>query len=71
MKMIHINLQFDALLSMVSNSALESQPVDMDEKSKTLRRRLLIDNAKIVHCLDDLGLLGAYEVWLYFNVLLH
>ncbi|KAI4379952.1 hypothetical protein MLD38_006189 [Melastoma candidum] len=41
--------------------ALLLKHMDVDENSKTLRRRLLTDNAKIVHCLDDLGLICAYE----------
>ncbi|WCJ29281.1 dicer-like 3 [Euphorbia peplus] len=34
---------------------------DMDEKFKTLRQRLSTDHAKILSCMEDLGLICAYE----------
>lgn len=35
---------------------------DIDEKVKAVKKRISNEHAKILHCLDDLGLAGAYEV---------
>lgn len=35
---------------------------DMDDRITALRKRLSNDHAKILYCLDDLGLICAYEV---------
>ncbi|XVE97781.1 hypothetical protein REPUB_Repub03eG0048300 [Reevesia pubescens] len=50
----------DASLSKLQGS-LQTSYKDMDDKFKTLRRRLSNDHAKILHCLDNLGLICAYE----------
>lgn len=53
--------QFDALLLKLPGSQ-HSHYKDIDEKLKTLRKRLSNDLAKILYCLDDLGPICAYEV---------
>lgn len=53
--------QFDASLLKLQGS-LENRFKDMDEKFKTLRKRLSNDHSKIMYCLDDLGLICANEV---------
>ena len=53
--------QFDALLLKLPVSQ-HSHYKDIDEKLKTLRKRLFNDLAKILYCLDDLGPICAYEV---------
>lgn len=53
--------QFDDLLLNLQGSPM-TQYKDMDDRHKALRKRLSNDHAKIVYCLDDLGLLCAYEV---------
>ncbi|KAK9273139.1 hypothetical protein L1049_017946 [Liquidambar formosana] len=52
--------KFDALLSK-SQGSIPSHYKDTDDKLKTLRKRLSNDHAKILYCLDDLGLICAYE----------
>ncbi|KAM4077934.1 hypothetical protein ACJW30_12G177800 [Castanea mollissima] len=52
--------KFDALLLKLPGSQ-HSHYKDIDEKLKTLRKRLSNDLAKILYCLDDLGPIGAYE----------
>ncbi|GAV80701.1 Helicase_C domain-containing protein/Ribonuclease_3 domain-containing protein/PAZ domain-containing protein/dsRNA_bind domain-containing protein/ResIII domain-containing protein [Cephalotus follicularis] len=52
--------KFDASLLTLQNS-MQISYKDVDDKFKALRRRLLNDYAKIWHCLDDLGLICAYE----------
>ncbi|KAA8546198.1 hypothetical protein F0562_003063 [Nyssa sinensis] len=52
--------KFDALLLELQGS-LPSHYRDMDGKYKILRKRLSNDHAKILYCLDDLGLICAYE----------
>lgn len=42
---------------------------DVDEKLRTLRQQLINDRDKILSCLDDLGLICAYEVWSYSQFL--
>uniref|UniRef100_A0A2N9I7M6 Helicase/UvrB N-terminal domain-containing protein n=1 Tax=Fagus sylvatica TaxID=28930 RepID=A0A2N9I7M6_FAGSY len=53
--------KFDALLLKLPVSQ-HSHYKDIDEKLKTLRKRLFNDLAKILYCLDDLGPICAYEV---------
>ncbi|XP_007012461.2 PREDICTED: endoribonuclease Dicer homolog 3 [Theobroma cacao] len=53
-------LKIDASLSKLQGSPQTSFK-DMDDKLKTLRKRLSNDYAKILHCLDNLGLICAYE----------
>lgn len=61
-EMIFIScLQHDALLIKMQGS-LPSHYKDMDDKLKILKKRLSNDHAKILYCLDDLGLICAYEV---------
>ena len=55
--------QADASLSKLQGS-LQTSYEDMDDKFKTLQKRLSNDHAKILHCLDNLGLICAYEVLL-------
>ncbi|XVF48783.1 hypothetical protein PTKIN_Ptkin03bG0216400 [Pterospermum kingtungense] len=50
----------DASLSKIQDS-LQTSYNDMDDKFETLRKRLSNDHAKILHCLDNLGLICAYE----------
>lgn len=38
---------------------------DIDDKIKMLRKRMSNDYMKILYCLNDLGLICAYEVWLF------
>ncbi|KAL4597279.1 hypothetical protein ACB092_12G222500 [Castanea dentata] len=52
--------KFDALLLKLPGSK-HSHYKDVDEKLKTLRKRLSNDLAKILYCLDDLGPICAYE----------
>ncbi|KAF8036139.1 hypothetical protein BT93_C1979 [Corymbia citriodora subsp. variegata] len=52
--------KFDASLLELQGSC-ESRFKDMDEKFKTMRKRLSNDHSKIMYCLDDLGLICAYE----------
>ncbi|XP_059458543.1 endoribonuclease Dicer homolog 3 [Corylus avellana] len=52
--------KFDASLS-ESQGLLQSSYKDTDDKFKMLRKRLSNDHAKILYCLDELGLLCAYE----------
>jgi endoribonuclease Dicer len=42
---------------------------DMDDKLKATRKQLSKDHAKILNCLEDLGLICAYEVWLQSQLL--
>ncbi|XWS70161.1 hypothetical protein CRYUN_Cryun03dG0025400 [Craigia yunnanensis] len=53
-------LKADASLSKLQDS-LQTSYEDMDDKFKTLQKRLSNDHAKILHCLDNLGLICAYE----------
>ncbi|KAG6677776.1 endoribonuclease Dicer homolog 3a isoform X1 [Carya illinoinensis] len=50
----------DASLTELQQS-LQSRYKDMDEKHKMLQKRLSNAHSKILYCLDDLGLLCAYE----------
>lgn len=52
--------KFDASLLELQGS-LQSNYKDMDDKFKMLRKRLSKDHAKVLYCLDDLGLMCAYE----------
>ncbi|PSS19311.1 Endoribonuclease Dicer 3a like [Actinidia chinensis var. chinensis] len=52
--------KFDASLLELQGS-MPSQFRDMEDKYKALRKRLSNDHAKILYCLEDLGLLCAYE----------
>ncbi|RVX17553.1 Endoribonuclease Dicer-like 3a [Vitis vinifera] len=52
--------KFDNLLLNLQGSPM-TQYKDMDDKLKALRKRLSNDHAKILYCLDDLGLICAYE----------
>nr|WOD55121.1 DICER-like protein 3 [Abelmoschus esculentus] len=51
----------DMSLSKLQDS-LQLSYKDLDDKLKALRRRISNDHAKILHCLDNLGLICAYEV---------
>ncbi|KAB2077248.1 hypothetical protein ES319_A06G088000v1 [Gossypium barbadense] len=53
-------LKTDASLSNLQSS-LQTSHKDMDDKLKNLRKRLSNDHAKVLHCLDNLGLICAYE----------
>ena len=53
--------QFDASLLELQGS-LQSNYKDTDDKFNMLRKRLSNDQAKVLYCLDDLGLMCAYEV---------
>ena len=55
--------QFDTLLSN-SQVALQVHYKDVDSKVKALKKRLSSDHFKISYCLDELGVLCAYEVQL-------
>ncbi|RDX92252.1 Endoribonuclease Dicer-like 3, partial [Mucuna pruriens] len=52
--------QFDASLLRLQQS-VECQYKDIDDKLGKLRKRLFNDYSKILYCLDDLGLVCAYE----------
>ncbi|KAH9653049.1 Endoribonuclease Dicer [Citrus sinensis] len=52
--------KFDASLSKLQGSELNCYK-DMDDKHKTLRKQLSDYHAKILYCLDELGLICAYE----------
>lgn len=52
--------KFDASLLKLQGS-FESRFKDMDERFKMMRKRLSNDHSKIMYCLDDLGLICAYE----------
>ncbi|XP_044463559.1 endoribonuclease Dicer homolog 3-like [Mangifera indica] len=52
--------KFDASLSKLQGSVQNSYK-DMDDKHKTLRKQLSNYHAKILYCLDELGLICAYE----------
>lgn len=54
--------QNDASLLTLQES-VQSNFKDLDDRVKTLRKRLSNDYEKILYCLDDLGLICAYEVW--------
>ncbi|TYJ02321.1 hypothetical protein E1A91_A13G219900v1 [Gossypium mustelinum] len=53
-------LKMDASLSTLQGS-IHTSYTDMDDKFKALYKRSSNDHAKILHCLDDLGLICAYE----------
>ncbi|XP_024966955.1 endoribonuclease Dicer homolog 3a isoform X2 [Cynara cardunculus var. scolymus] len=53
-------LKFEAQL-MKMQVSLQSSCKDTDEKHELLRKRLSNDHAKIIYCIDELGLLCAYE----------
>ncbi|GMI97873.1 dicer-like 3, DICER-LIKE 3 [Hibiscus trionum] len=53
-------LKTDVSLSKLQDSQQVSYK-DLDDKLKALRRRISNDHAKILHCLDNLGLICAYE----------
>lgn len=53
--------QFDASL-LELQASLPSNYQDTDDKYKLLRKKLSNDHAKILYCLEDLGLVCAYEV---------
>ncbi|KAL7001833.1 hypothetical protein U1Q18_002981 [Sarracenia purpurea var. burkii] len=53
--------KFDALLLELQGS-MPSHYRDTDDKYQALRKRLSNDHEKILYCLDNLGLLCAYEV---------
>ncbi|TYG38586.1 hypothetical protein ES288_D13G235500v1 [Gossypium darwinii] len=53
-------LKIDASLSTLQGS-IQTSYTDMDDKFKALHKRSSNDHAKILHCLDDLGLICAYE----------
>ena len=53
--------QFDASL-LELQASLPSNYQDTDDKYKLIRKKLSNDHAKILYCLEDLGLLCAYEV---------
>lgn len=53
-------LKFEAQLIEMQVS-LQSSNKDTDEKHEVLRKRLSNDYAKIIYCIDELGLLCAYE----------
>ncbi|MBA0728554.1 hypothetical protein Golax_001444, partial [Gossypium laxum] len=53
-------LEIDASLSTLQGS-IQTSYTDMDDKFKALHKRSSNDHAKILHCLDDLGLICAYE----------
>ncbi|KAL0407818.1 UNVERIFIED_CONTAM: Endoribonuclease Dicer3a [Sesamum radiatum] len=55
-----LDSQFDAILLDFQKS-LPSQYKDADDKYKLLRDRLANDHSKILFCLENLGLLCAYE----------
>ncbi|KAF9615049.1 hypothetical protein IFM89_021620 [Coptis chinensis] len=55
-----LDSKFDDLL-VNKQSSLPSQYKDTDETFKALRKKLLSYHAKILHCLDGLGFLCAYE----------
>lgn len=57
----YLHWQFDASLSEMQG-LLQSTYKDTDDKFKMLRKRLSNDHAKILYCLDELGVLCAYEV---------
>ncbi|KAK8262028.1 hypothetical protein V6Z12_D13G228300 [Gossypium hirsutum] len=54
-------LKIDASLSTLQGS-IQTSYTDMDDKFKALHKRSSNDHAKILHCLDNLGLICAYEV---------
>lgn len=53
--------QFDASLSN-SQEAMQGHYKDVDSKLKALKKRLSSDHLKITYCLDELGIMCAYEV---------
>ncbi|PON73127.1 Endoribonuclease Dicer-like3a [Parasponia andersonii] len=53
-------LKFDNSFSKLQELA-QNNYKDMDDRFKSLRKRLSSDHAKISYCLDDLGLMCAYE----------
>ncbi|TYI48167.1 hypothetical protein E1A91_D13G227500v1 [Gossypium mustelinum] len=53
-------LKIDASLSTLQGS-IQTSYTDMDDKFKALHKRSSNDHAKILHCLNDLGLICAYE----------
>ncbi|CAK7352744.1 unnamed protein product [Dovyalis caffra] len=53
--------KFDASMLDLQGST-KSGYKDMDDKLKTMRKQLSKDHAKILNCLEDLGLVCAYEV---------
>jgi len=55
--------QFDALLS-----ENKSNYVDVENKFKTLSQRMSNELGKILHCLEDLGILCAYEVFVKLSL---
>ncbi|KAF2285070.1 hypothetical protein GH714_037736 [Hevea brasiliensis] len=52
--------KFDASMLSLQGS-IQSGYKDIDDKIRTLRQRLSNDHAKILNCLEDLGLICAYE----------
>lgn len=56
--------QCDVLLS-----EFQSDYKDMDQKFKALHQQMSNELAKILYCLEDLGLLCAYEVLINFVTL--
>lgn len=45
-------------------SEFQSDYKDMDNKFKTLHQQMSNELAKILYCVEDLGLLCAYEVFI-------
>lgn len=58
-----MNWQYDASLLRMQDLG-ENHYMDMQEKLKTVRKRLSNDHTKILFCLNELGLVCAYEVWI-------
>jgi len=42
--------------------------MDVENKFKTLSQRMANELAKILHCLEDLGILCAYEVFVKLSL---
>ncbi|OWM84088.1 hypothetical protein CDL15_Pgr009335 [Punica granatum] len=64
-KMEAVFSKYDVSLLRMLDSG-ESHYKDMEEKLKTLRKRLSCEHAKIMFCLNDLGLICAYEAVKYY-----
>ena len=58
-------MQYDALITTLQNKP-NYQNKESDEIAKESQRRLSNSSAKILYCIDDIGLLCASEVSLRF-----
>ena len=62
LRYIKLHGQFDASIMSKLQGPTIIEYEDINDKIKMLRKRLSNDYMKILYCLDDLGIICAYEV---------